>query len=121
MILDDLLPNRTNTSLGGYKGVTGKGIPANKAADILKSNGLNAKFKARMSVEDLADATSKGKPAIAVIRVKNGGGHAVVVDGVTTKLGEKVVAIRDPWGGKQYFQKVSEFEKVFLKQGTIIE
>jgi filamentous hemagglutinin len=119
MILDDLLPNRTKTSLGGYSGVTSKGITADKLAKLLKSNGVNAKFKKGMSVEDLADATSKGKPAIAAIRVGNGG-HAIVDDGITIKFGEKVVAIRNPWG-KQYFQKVSEFKKVFLRQGVIIE
>ena len=119
MILDDLLPNRAKTSLGGYRGVTSKGTTADNLANLLKENGVNAKFKKGMSIEDLAEATSNGKPAIAAIRVRYGG-HAVVVDGITTKFGEKVVAIRNPWG-TQYFQKVSEFKKVFLRQGVTIE
>ena len=119
MILDDLLPNRAKTSLGGYRGVTSKGTTADNLGNLLKENCVNAKFKKGMSIEDLAEATSNGKPAIAAIRVRNGG-HAVVVDGITTKFGEKVVAIRNPWG-TQYFQKVSEFKKVFLRQGVTIE
>lgn len=38
--------------------------------------------------------------------------HFVVVDGVTTRNGIAVVAIRDPWG-KQYFSPAGTFEKNF--------
>jgi filamentous hemagglutinin len=53
-----------------------------------------------------------GDPAIARMSLIRGG-HAVVVDGITTKNGKQVVAIRDPAGGLQYFTPVNEFLNSF--------
>lgn len=50
---------------------------------------------------------------------QGGGGHAIVVDGVTVRQGVPVVAIRDPWG-QQYFESVDVFSKRFLGQGIVI-
>nr|TWR35003.1 hypothetical protein FQY85_08955 [Cronobacter turicensis] len=68
-----------------------------------------------MRQRDLSRYTANGTPIIARIADKTGGdsfSHFVVVDGVTTRNGISVVAIRDPWG-KQYFSPVSTFEKNF--------
>lgn len=40
-------------------------------------------------------------------------GHAVVVNGVTIRNGQTVVAIRDPALGRQYFTPVEEFYQKF--------
>jgi hypothetical protein len=44
--------------------------------------------------------------------------HWVVVDGVTTRLGQEVLAIRDPWG-IQYFELTSVFGPRFTGQGVV--
>jgi filamentous hemagglutinin len=46
------------------------------------------------------------------------GGHFVVVDGVTTRQGQAVVAVRDPGSGKQYFVPKAEFESKFSGQAV---
>lgn len=74
-----------------------------------------------MRHRDLFHYTSNGTPVIARIADKTGGSsfsHFVVVDGVTTRNGISVVAIRDPWG-KQYFSPVSTFEKNFTRDVVV--
>ncbi|GIW82884.1 MAG: hypothetical protein KatS3mg105_4691 [Gemmatales bacterium] len=117
MILDDLFPNRSLTDIVGYPGVTAKGIAIDGLVPILTRNGLRAQFRSSLTIDALRTATSKGNPAIVAIRTP-GGGHAVIVDGITTRLGKEVVAIRDP-RGIQYFQTLDEFKKVFLRQGIV--
>jgi Peptidase C39 family len=94
------------------------GMAADRVADLLKAQGVDATFKTRVTVEELAQATAGGNPAIAAVQ-QGGGGHAVVVDGVTTRQGVSVVAIRDPWG-QQYFETVDAFEQRFLRQAITI-
>lgn len=63
----------------------------------------------------MARYTSNGTPVVVRIVDKTGGtgfSHFVVVDGVTTRNGVSVVAIRDPHG-KQYFSPVTTFERNF--------
>lgn len=95
--------------------------PSSKLTTILSSNGINSVTDRGPLRTLLAQKASSPDPFIAVINVQgspagefpNGGGaHAVVVDGFTTRYGQEVVAIRNPWG-KQYFQLLSEFEKQF--------
>jgi len=45
--------------------------------------------------------------------------HAVVVDGVTVRNGQPVVAIRDPHG-KAYFSPLKTFEKNFSGHMIVI-
>jgi hypothetical protein len=55
------------------------------------------------------------RPVVVRLFDKSGGSdfsHFVVVDGVTTKNGIPVVAIRDPHG-TQYFSPVTTFERNF--------
>lgn len=61
-------------------------------------------------------ATSNGNSAIARVVLDSGEGHFVVVDGVTSRQGQFVVAVRDPGTGTQYFVPAAEFAKKFSGQ-----
>ena len=92
-----------------------------RLATILSMNGIIS-MPDRGPLQTLvAQKASSPDPFIAVVNVQgspagefpNGGGaHAVVVDDFTTRYGQEVVAVRNPWG-QQYFQLLSEFEKQF--------
>ncbi|MBX4132944.1 hypothetical protein JMI89_04795 [Frischella sp. Ac48] len=63
----------------------------------LKNQGINdARFASKTSLEDISSATANGIVAMKLDR----GYHAVVVDGVTIRNGQTVVAIRDPALGR---------------------
>ena len=83
MILDTLGRSVDLVSLVESANVGANGLKADHVADLLRGEGVDASFKTRMTVQDLADATINGTPAIAAVR--QGGGHAIVVDGVTTR------------------------------------
>jgi filamentous hemagglutinin len=119
MILDTLKANRNSTELGGLIGSSNRVVRMNELSSTLNANGLNSSFVRNVSVDDLAGATSVQNPAIVAIKTPQGG-HAVVVDGITTRLGQRVVAIRDPHG-TAYFQTVEEFDKVFMNQAVIVK
>ncbi|WAH59582.1 filamentous hemagglutinin N-terminal domain-containing protein [Pseudomonas silvicola] len=92
-----------------------KGIFAQDVASLMKSEGVPASAFGNRNVADLARYTSSGTPV--VVRVVDGAGnsgfsHFVVVDGITTRNGISVVAIRDPHG-KQYFSPITTFERNF--------
>jgi len=70
------------------------------------------------NLNQLATATAGGRPAI--VRLKGADGHFVIVDGVTTRMGERVVAIRNPHG-QQYFQRVADFEAQWDNSMVVIE
>lgn len=82
----------------------------------LRDNGVgNTAFSGR-SVEDLGRYTNGGRPAIATVQTGSNTYHAVVVDGVTTRGGQRVVAIRDPGGGINggvYYETVQLFQNRF--------
>jgi len=69
-----------------------------KLQDALRVNGVSGVWRTKQSVEDIAAATANGNPAIALVRTTNQTGHFVVVDGITSRAGQAVVAIRDPAG-----------------------
>lgn len=97
--------------------VPGWGTDVVGLSSALQKNGLSsARWAVGASVDDLAAATSRGNAAIAHVDLDVGGGHFVVVDGVTTRLGNSVVAVRDPGTGTQYFVPVKEFSKKFTGQ-----
>ena len=115
MILDTLKPSRISTNLVNLM-TSAKGVTMDRLAALLRQNGVNAVWSAGNTVGDIARLTASGNPVIAAVRAGTGG-HAVVVDGVTTRMGQLVVAIRDPGnGGTQYFQLASEFAKNFIGQ-----
>ncbi|WP_369310058.1 cysteine peptidase family C39 domain-containing protein [Providencia rettgeri] len=99
--------------------VTPQGARMNNLASAMRNQELaDARFISRVSVEDLAAATSKGNPAIVAMKL-NRGGHAVVVDGITVRNGQTVVAIRDPALGRQYFTPIDEFKNKYMGQAII--
>lgn len=78
--------------------------------------------RTRQSVSDVKRLTSNGRPAIAIVRTGPKTNHAIVVDGVTKRGGQQVVAIRDPAGGTNggvYYETVSSFNARFT--GNVIE
>ncbi|MFP6473485.1 DUF637 domain-containing protein, partial [Pseudomonas aeruginosa] len=84
------------------------GIYAQDVADLMKSEGIPASAFGNRNVADLTRYTSNGTPVVVRIADKTGDSdfsHFVVVDGVTTRNGVSVVAIRDPHG-TQYFSPV---------------
>ncbi|WP_284147813.1 filamentous hemagglutinin N-terminal domain-containing protein [Pseudomonas mosselii] len=91
------------------------GIYPHDVASLLRSEGVPAQAFGSRNVADLERYTTSGTPVIARI-VDNTNGtrfsHFVVVDGVTTRNGVAVVAVRDPHG-VQYFSPVKTFEKNF--------
>ena len=85
----------------------------------LRDNGVGSTAFVDRSVADLDQFTSNGRPAIATVQTGPNTYHAVVVDGVTTRGGQQVVAIRDPAGGTNggvYYETVSSFETRFTGQ-----
>ncbi|WP_276312244.1 hemagglutinin repeat-containing protein [Variovorax guangxiensis] len=83
------------------------GIFPKQVEALMKAEGVDAVALGRRNVDDLARYTADGVPVVVRIVDKTGGtdfSHFVVVDGVTTRNGVRVVAIRDPQG-KQYFSQ----------------
>lgn len=82
----------------------------------LRDNGVGSTAFSGRTVEDLGRYTSGGRPAIATVQTGPNSYHAVVVDGVTRRGGQQVVAIRDPAGGTNggvYYETVSSFQTRF--------
>ncbi|EPQ5343029.1 TPA: DUF637 domain-containing protein, partial [Pseudomonas aeruginosa] len=97
------------------------GIYAQDVADLMKSEGIPASAFGNRNVADLTRYTSNGTPVVVRIADKTGDSdfsHFVVVDGVTTRNGVSVVAIRDPHG-TQYFSPVATFEKSFTGEVVV--
>ncbi len=82
----------------------------------LRDNGVGSTAFSGRNVSDLRRYTSDGRPAIATVQTGPNTYHAVVVDGVTTRGGQQVVAIRDPAGGTNggvYYETVTSFQSRF--------
>ncbi|WP_330962006.1 cysteine peptidase family C39 domain-containing protein [Photobacterium sp. 53610] len=89
---------------------------------LLKDNGVSSVVRTRRKVSDLQKMTSNGRPSIVMVRSGPSTNHFVVVDGVTTRGGQRVVAIRDPAGkpnGGVYYESVESFENRFT--GNVIQ
>ena len=119
MVLDTLGNPVDMTALLNQANVGANGMTMNRVATLLQNQGVSATFTTRVDMSDLAAATADGNPAIAAV-TQGGGGHAIVVDGITTRMGTPVVAIRDPWG-QQYFETVDSFSQRFLRQAIVIK
>lgn len=93
------------------------GITANQVESLMKTvGGVDAIAYDGRTVTDLARYTSSGTPVVVRIADQTGDfSHFVVVDGVTTRGGVQVVAVRDP-NGVQYFSPVSTFSSSFKGQ-----
>ncbi|WP_280641210.1 eCIS core domain-containing protein [Streptomyces afghaniensis] len=104
-----------------------KGTPMEVVLDLMRRHRIDAELRTGLTVDDLARATSSragGNPAIAVLREPPGASHplhAVVVDGVTERLGQRVVAVRNPQRtGTQYFELADKFAKDFIGQAITV-
>jgi len=76
---------------------------------------MDVRFVNGVTMEELSVATSQGNAAVFAMRLERGG-YAVVVDGITMRNGQPVVAIRDPAGARQYFTPLDEFKSSFSGQ-----
>ena len=88
-----------------------KGITGYQVRELLRQNGLDSRFLQRKNINDIRRYTASGKPVIVRIE-SNNFSHFVVVDGVTNRMGRRVVAIRDPHG-VQYFSPIETFSNNF--------
>lgn len=105
--------------------ITETGVPINDLAGLLKSQGIDATYRSRLSIEELGRITSGGNPAVVAVITPNGG-HAIVVDGITRRNGVDVVAIRDPWGNNgvhrgKYFERLDSFKSRYVGQGVEVK
>lgn len=96
-----------------------KGITIQELSRLFEKNNVdNFAFSGR-TIQDLERYTSKGTPVIVRIEDKSRDfSHFVVVDGITVRNGQKVVAIRDPHG-KSYFSPLDSFKKSFTGDAVI--
>lgn len=88
---------------------------------LLSDNDVKSAFVSSARVKDLKRYTSNGKPAIATVKTGPDTYHAVVVDGVTKRNGQEVLAIRDPAGGVNggvYYETAASFKARFF--GNVI-
>ncbi|PSN13170.1 hypothetical protein C7293_17100 [filamentous cyanobacterium CCT1] len=104
--------------LAQQAGTTQRGTLMGKLTSAMKANGANVSLERRLSLDGLAQRTAQGNPAIAHMNLDRGR-HAVVVDGVTERQGVRVVAIRDPAGGRQYFTPADEFTQRFTGEAIV--
>ena len=75
------------------------GTQMSNMSELLRLNGVkNASDPKTQTIDDLQKATAGGDPAIVHFNNPGGGGHFMVVDGVTTNAdGTKTLQVRDPW------------------------
>ncbi|XHL99163.1 MAG: putative Ig domain-containing protein [Microcoleus anatoxicus] len=122
MILDTLgLQYDLNKLVIQTKVPLNNGATPNDLSMALRRNGVTVARSVRgQSIDDLKRATSQGHPAIVLVDLEQLNGdprpHFVIVDGITTRQGKEVVAIRDPAGGRQYFTPVEEFSQRFISK-----
>src|SRR5260370_9855275 len=94
---ENAFQNESQAFPGSYNPVNGTDM--SNLTDLLHLNGVkNASDPKQLSIDDLQKATAGGHPAIVHFNNPGGGGHFMVVDGVTTnKYGSKTVYVRHPW------------------------
>jgi hypothetical protein len=117
MVLDTYGKSEPLSEVVGQFKVSPDGVTLTDMISFLNSKGISTTQK-RLDINGLEAITANGNPAIAGVRryePRTGTyqPHAIVVDGVTMRQGERVVAIRDPWG-EQYFQKTADFAKEYM-------
>ncbi len=116
MVLDSLGRSFDLNKLIVDSKVISQGAYMGDMVKALRNQGLeDTRINNKLSIDALAEATLKGHPAIVATRLDRGG-HAIVVDGITTRQGQRVVAIRDPALGRQYFVPLVEFTERFSGQ-----
>jgi len=108
----DLRTQSTAMGPGGYDPAGGTDMTLGD--DLLRQNGVsNASEFGPLTVDELGAATANGDPAMVRLQHQDAaanptGGHAIVVDGVTTNPdGSRMITVRDP-GGAGTSQTMSE-------------
>lgn len=112
MVLDTLIPDRQVSAAFDYKLVPDVGTKITYVAKALVANGVSVKHLKR-NLDYVKNATKGPNPVIAHVKLPDGGGHFLVVDGVTKRHGKEYVAIRDSAGGRMYFESVESCSKRF--------
>jgi hypothetical protein len=80
---------------GGFQ--PGSGTYMQAIRDTMRELGMNARLSEQVLVDDLAQVTSQGRPAVAGITWPDGTGHAIVVEGFSAgPVGARMVSVRDP-------------------------
>jgi hypothetical protein len=124
MLIDTMEQPHDLTHLVRIAGPRGT-YPSEVLAEI-RAHRIDAELLNNLTVQDLArriGSNARGNLAVALIYNTTGTRteeklHYVVVDGVTTRMGHAVVAIRDPWG-IQYFETVEVFARKFTGQAVV--
>ena len=126
MILKDMGKDVDLDDLAKQSGVrftTGPnaGTTLSKLASVLRQHGVgDVRSEVGVTISQLAEGTLGKRKAIVQVMVKRGGSigsHAVVVDGVTMREGQRVVSIRDPALGDAYHVPVELFEERMRRYG----
>ncbi len=89
---------------------------------IFLDNGVGTAVRTNSTISQLESATANGKPAIAMVKSGPSTFHYVVVDGITKRGGQSVVAIRDPAGstnGGVYYETMRSFTQRFT--GNVVQ
>lgn len=95
------------------------GIDGKQLERLFYKEGVLANFVPDRTIDRVEALTDGSRPIVVRIEGEGSFSHWVVVDGVTTRQGKKVVAIRDSAGGKQYFSPIETFEKWFTGEVVI--
>ncbi|WP_141733397.1 cysteine peptidase family C39 domain-containing protein [Oligoflexus tunisiensis] len=106
----------------GDKATTGDELVA-----LLKSNSVNARRNMETFPNDLERLTAGGRPVIARVATNGDYDHWIVVDGITIRNGQKVVAIRDPapkprpdsTKGGPYYELFETFKARYTREAII--
>ena len=104
-------------------GVQGQGSKLDDLAELLRQKGLNtARWQSDVTLKRLGEVVSSENPAIAAVDIGShnahgfSGGHAVVVDAITTitedGVNKTILSIRDPARG-EYFYPAEAFLAYF--------
>ena len=103
---------------GAYDPVNGTQM--DNLTNVMQSQGVNASNPTpNQTIDNLATATAGGNPAVVHVEHSNGGGHFVVVDGVTTHAdGSRTVEVRDPGGGVARSVPESDMNNDFYGNGS---
>ncbi len=122
MIMTDQGMAVSIVDLAKQAGINGEGTTVDGLANAMRKNGVpSARWRSDLSIDDLATATAQGQPAIVQMELAKSR-HFVIVDGITTRpqlaVGD-LVAVRDPWGGTQYFVPVDEFKQRMMGWGVL--
>lgn len=121
MVMDTLGKPVDLNSLISSAPPSSKGIFYTDVSKLLKQKNVENIALNGRSINDLERYTQKGTPVIVRIVDSNDSAnfsHFVVVDGITTRNGQKVVAIRDPHG-KSYFSPIETFKRAFTGEAVI--